>query len=171
MIEAGTPADREACIRLWLDAMAARDGRPAPRGTVERCAAKFAHPVVSFPVARDMADQRGAAADAGELLAGFALVTGPGTGAQTDPPDAAYLAMLAVAPSHQGAGLGSLLLDQATRDARTAGHRALVLHVLASNTAAVRLYTSRGWVAHGPAHAHPLTGDRSQTYTLALGRP
>lgn len=156
MIAAGSADDREACIRLWLDALHARDGHAAPDGTTERCAAKFAKDTVSFRVARD-----------GDALAGFVLATAPGTGAPADPPDAVYLALLAVAPAHQGAGLGAQLLDAATRDARDAGHTALVLHVLASNAAAVRLYTSRGWVARGAAHAHPLSGEASQTYTLA----
>lgn len=157
MIAAGSADDHAACIRLWLDALAARDGHPAVDGTAERCAGKFANDTVSFRVARD-----------GGALAGFVLATVPGTGAPTDPPDAAYLALLAVGPSHQGAGLGARLLDAATRDARDAGHTALVLHVLTSNAAAVRLYTSRGWVARGAAHAHPLSGETSQTYTLAL---
>ncbi|GAB3575852.1 hypothetical protein GCM10027406_08010 [Leifsonia lichenia] len=162
MIAAGRAADRDACIRLWLDAVAERDGRPAPTGTAERCAAKFARATVSFLVARD-----GARDDDGDVT-GFALVTEPGSGAATDPPDAAYLAMLAVAPGAQGAGLGAQLLDAATGDARAAGHTALVLHVLASNAAAVRLYASRGWAQRGPGHAHPLSGELSQTVTVAL---
>lgn len=160
MIAAGDAADREACIRLWLDAVAERDGQPAPAGTAERCAVKFASAPVSFLVAREGEGQ--------DTPAGFVLVTEPGSGAATDPPGAAYLAMLAVAPALQGAGLGAQLLDAATRDARAAGHSELVLHVLTSNTAAVRLYVSRGWAARGPGHAHPLSGELSQTYTVAL---
>ena len=180
MIALGGAADQEACIRLWLDAVAARDGRQAPAGTAERCAAKFAAGTVSFLVVRDSArtgdgdgdgdgdEHRDRHRDDDDVLAGFVLVTEPGTGAATDPGDAAYLAMLAVAPAFQGAGLGARLLDAATEQARAAGHSALVLHVLASNASAVKLYASRGWAARGPGHAHPLSGELSQTYTVAL---
>ena len=154
-IDAGTPGDVELCVALWSAAVEARDGHPAVAGTEERCRTKFGRPHVVFAVARH-----------GTALTGFGLVTAPGSGAVDDPPDAAYLAMLAVAPSAQGTGLGLRLLDALTAGAVAAGHDSLVLHVLKGNRAAVRLYESRGWGAHGEAHEHPLTGEAAQTYLL-----
>jgi ribosomal protein S18 acetylase RimI-like enzyme len=149
----GRSADVDACVALWIAAVEARDEHPAATGTVERCRAKFSKAATSFAVARS---------DDG--IAGFGLVTAPGTGAAGDPADAAYLALLAVSPGAQGRGLGSRLLDVLTAESRAAGHPSLVLHVLAHNRSAVALYESRGWRAQGEPFAHPLSGELSQTY-------
>lgn len=163
MIGPGAAADVESCVALWVAAVAAREGGTAPEGTAERCRAKFAHHPVSFAVARpDEGDER----LGGFGLDGFGLVTAPGNGRSTDPPDAAYLGLLGVAPDAQGRGIGGRLLDHLVSDARDDGQAALVLHVLASNTPAVRLYESRGWRALGEPFAHPLTGAATLTYEL-----
>ncbi|GAA1441408.1 GNAT family N-acetyltransferase [Leifsonia poae] len=153
----GTADDVGACVAVWLSAVEARDGHPAVAGTTERCLAKFERPRVAFVVART----------AGSELAGFGLVTAPGGGAATDPPGAAYLALLAVAPAAARHGIGGAILDALVAGSAAAGHDELVLHVLTDNTAAVGLYTSRGWRAYGDGHAHPLTGAASQTYVLS----
>lgn len=173
MIGAGAAADIDECVALWVTAVAAREGGTAPEGTAERCLAKFSPRPVSFAVAR--ADDGGAGSDGrdgGESdnpIRGFGLVTPPGNGRPTDPPDAAYLGLLAVAPDAQGRGIGARLLDHLVADAREGDQAALVLHVLASNTAAVRLYESRGWRSIGAPFAHPLTGGPTQTYELRFG--
>ena len=151
----GTADDVESCVDLWIAAVEARDGHPAVAGTRDRCLAKFERQHVAFIVARD-----------GEAVAGFGLLTVPASGAVTDPPHAAYLALLAVAADAQGRGIGTAVLDALIADAAAAGHAELVLHVLTGNTAAVHLYTSRGWVPHGDPHEHPLSGEASQTYVL-----
>ncbi|MFF1878372.1 GNAT family N-acetyltransferase [Leifsonia sp. NPDC058230] len=137
--------------------MSARDERSAPEGTGERAREKFERTHVAFAVA-----------DSGPGPAGFALVTVPGSGVPEDPPEAAYLAMVAVSPERQSAGLGSLLLDDVTARARTAGHRMLVLHVLLSNVRAVRLYREHGWHPLGRPAPHSLSGAFSQTYVRRL---
>ena len=157
VLRPGRASDVDECVRLWVRAVAARDGT-APGGTAERARRKFDQPRVAFVVAD--------AGPAGEAVAGFALVTAPGTGSPSDPPDAAYLGMIAVAPERQGGGMGGALLAEATRVAAAAAHPSLVLHVLVSNTGAVRLYESRGWRAHGDATPHPLTGMPTQTFAL-----
>lgn len=157
-IERGAPADLEACVALWLDALEARDGQPPVEGTAERCRSKFDLPRVSWRVLRG--------ADGG--LDGFGLVTGPGTGRAQDPGDAAYLSLLATAPSAQGSGRGSALLEALTDDARAAGHPAVVLHSLADNTPAMGLYASHGWTPMGEPFAHSLTGRPTLTLRRAL---
>ncbi|MGO4535980.1 GNAT family N-acetyltransferase [Leifsonia sp. 2MCAF36] len=146
-LRVGTSLDVDACVQLWIDSVSARDRRPAPASVAERARGKFQHAQVAFAVADD-----------GDDVAGFALVTGPGSGSPLDPPDAAYLAMIAVSPKLQGAGLGSLLLEDVVQGARAAGHRAIVLHVLTSNRRAVALYSSRGWHPLGDASSHPISG-------------
>lgn len=56
---------------------------------------------------------------------------------------------LAVAPRHQGAGVGRLLLEAAVDEARRRGGRRLRLRVLGPNAAARRLYDACGFVVEG----------------------
>ncbi|AMM20487.1 hypothetical protein AX769_10430 [Frondihabitans sp. PAMC 28766] len=157
-IDRGAPADLEACVGLWLVALEARDGFAPSDGTADRCRGKFELPIVSWRVLRG---------DDGEVQ-GFGLVTGPGTGRPQDPADAAYLSLLAVAPAAQGSGRGSALLNALLGDARAAGHPAAVLHALPDNTAAMRLYLSRGWTPVGEEFAHPLFGRPTVTLAITL---
>lgn len=53
---------------------------------------------------------------------------------------------LAVAPEHQGAGLGRRLVEAAKDEASRRGARKLTLRVLARNTSARRLYESCGFL-------------------------
>lgn len=57
-----------------------------------------------------------------------------------------YLQRLAVHPTWQGAGMGRSLVRAATRTARTAGTRAMVLNTQQDNEAAIALYESEGFV-------------------------
>jgi len=107
------------------------------------------------------------AEDSGRLV-GFALATEPASGAQTDPPDAAVLGLLAVSPHAQGDGLGRSLLRATVDGLATRGYRQAVLHVLADNLAAVRLYESEGWRRRGDRFAHPLLQRMSETYVTDL---
>ncbi|WKK71045.1 hypothetical protein Q0F99_15590 [Rathayibacter oskolensis] len=90
LLRPGSDHDVDACVRVWIDALAARDGR-VPAGTEERARAKLAAPRVCFVVA----------GDAG-TVDGVVLVSAPGSGFAEDPPHAAYLSLLAVRPSAQG---------------------------------------------------------------------
>ena len=56
---------------------------------------------------------------------------------------------LAVAPDHQGRGLGRALVQAALDAARERGARKVTLRVLAPNTAARALYESCGFVVEG----------------------
>jgi ribosomal protein S18 acetylase RimI-like enzyme len=56
---------------------------------------------------------------------------------------------LAVAPDHQGRGLGRALVHAALDAARERGARKVTLRVLAPNTAARALYESCGFVVEG----------------------
>ncbi|MEJ3405508.1 GNAT family N-acetyltransferase [Rathayibacter sp. YIM 133350] len=105
--------------------------------------------------------------DAGSID-GFALLAPAGSGMASDPPDAAYLSLLAVHPRAQGRGLGNLLLKEITRDAAAAGYDRLVLHVVADNARARRLYDAGGWTVLGEPFAHPITGRESVTYVRDL---
>lgn len=57
----------------------------------------------------------------------------------------AHLLNLAVAPSHQGQGLGRYLLQRVLADVRALGARTLFLEVRQSNRAAQALYESEGF--------------------------
>ncbi len=56
---------------------------------------------------------------------------------------------LAVAPAHQGRGLGRALVEAALAAARERGARKVTLRVLGPNTAARALYESCGFVVEG----------------------
>jgi ribosomal protein S18 acetylase RimI-like enzyme len=147
--------DVDECVELWIRACAARDGNVAP-GVAERARKKFGRRV-SWQIV----------GNAGRLD-GFALVTAPGSGAPADPTDAAVLGLLAVAPEAQGNGLGRRLLRAATSGLVRLGRRQVVLHVLADNTAAVRLYEGEGWRPLGEPFEHTLLRRMTQTYSLDL---
>lgn len=60
-----------------------------------------------------------------------------------------YLDNIAVFPEYRGLGIGSLLLEELENRARRLGGSFLTLEVRPSNTGAVRLYLSRGYVREG----------------------
>jgi ribosomal protein S18 acetylase RimI-like enzyme len=153
-IRHGIPAEAEACVALWLDAVEARDGY-IYAGLAEHTRAKF-----ETPVAWVVAEHGN--------LAGFALGTPPGSGLASDPPSALVLGLLAVAPAEQGSGTGRQLLTAFTDAAVAAGYRQGVLRVLQENTPAVRLYESQGWIPFGAPFAHAVTGRPVQTYSRDL---
>ncbi len=136
VVRAGTPADIEACIAIWVAACAARDGW-AFDGVADRARPKFDKSIAWL------------IASHGESIHGFVLATGPGSGMRTDPEDAAVVGLLAVAPGQQTRGLGRLLLRAATDRLSRLGYKQAVLHALLNNTLAVPLYESEGWVAVG----------------------
>ena len=109
------------------------------------------------------------ARDAGGTPTGFGLTLSPGTsGYADDPPDAAYVALLAVAPQAQGRGIGGALLDAMTTELADAGVNSAVLHVLETNAAARYLYDSRGWTVSGSPFPHAQSGLSVLTYTTTL---
>ncbi len=63
--------------------------------------------------------------------------------------DEAEIANVAIAPERRGQGLGRRLLDETLNAARLAGVTDAFLEVRTSNTAARRLYASRGFVEVG----------------------
>jgi ribosomal protein S18 acetylase RimI-like enzyme len=64
-------------------------------------------------------------------------------------PDEAHIRMLGVAPSHRGAGIGSLLMDECEARAREAGKTFVTLHTTSRMSAAQAMYASRGY-GRGP---------------------
>ena len=60
-----------------------------------------------------------------------------------------YMRGLAVAPEHQGRGVGRALVEAAVDAARERGARRLTLRVLAENAPARRLYQACGFVVEG----------------------
>jgi [ribosomal protein S18]-alanine N-acetyltransferase len=80
----------------------------------------------------------------GELI-GFAIVEwAKDTGAA-----AAYIQTIEVRPSHHGLGIGSELLRRLEDSAKAAGANTIWLHVDVENSAAIRLYRSRGYARKG----------------------
>lgn len=66
----------------------------------------------------------------------------------TDPGDGALYGMW-VDPGLRGAGVGRALVDAGIAQARAAGRRRLVLHIVSGNDAAGRLYERAGFVRTG----------------------
>jgi ribosomal protein S18 acetylase RimI-like enzyme len=156
VVRSGLPADHEACVALWVAACAARDGWALP-GVAERARPKF-----------DKKCRLVVAERRDSCLAGFALATTAGSGITTDPADAVVLALLAVDPHQQGSGLGRWLLSAITESLTESGFEQIVLHALADNRVAVRLYESTGWASYGPTFEHALLKRPMQTYRHLL---
>ena len=77
---------------------------------------------------------------------GYALVTIHGEDdSHTTGDRFAELQSLAVLPSHRGAGIGTRLLHEVYREVRSFGIEEMVIGVLATNEAALRLYEREGF--------------------------
>jgi ribosomal protein S18 acetylase RimI-like enzyme len=172
-VAAADAAIDAACIDLWVAAVAARDGRTEDPAVRVRAAAKFAAERVALVVAPGLT----APGDHDGGIRGFALVTAPGTGGTGDtsgtgtsgaaePADAAYISLLAVAPSAQGSGLGRALLVAAVDAARQAGHEHCTLHAIEDNAPAVRLYRSAGFRPVGEPFPHALSRRPTRTFVV-----
>lgn len=158
VVRAACEDETGACIDLWTTAVATRDGVQESDAVRDRARAKFAARRVALVVAAD---------DGG--LAGFALVTAPGTGSSDDPADAAYLSLLAVDPRAQGHGLGRSLLRAAVSRAEHAGHHRCLLHALEDNAPALRLYRSAGFRPLGAVFPHALSGRPTRAWIADAG--
>lgn len=154
VVRPASPEQVAACIDLWCAAVAARDGAPEHPAVRARAVEKFAAERVALLVAGPVDG----------AIDGFVLVTAPGTGRPTDPEDAAYLSLLAVRPDLHARGVGRALLTGAVQTARQAGCPRVVLHVLADNVRAVRLYEAAGFTPTGHAFPHAVTGVSTRTY-------
>ena len=153
----GTQTDAASCVSLWVLACAARDG-VAVAGVAERARPKF-----------DRAECWIVAAEPATDILGFVLATKPRSGLPADPTDAPVVGLLAVAPEAQGRGLGGALLTAAAAELARRGHEHAVLHVLAGNSSAIRLYARNGWKPLGEPFPHALLKQPTQTYVLDLG--
>jgi ribosomal protein S18 acetylase RimI-like enzyme len=156
-VEHAAEEDLDACVDLWWRAVHDREGSTPPADTRDRCRGKLVGPRVSWRVVRD-----------GQRVAAFGHLAPPGTGNADDPPDAAYLGLVAVDPSDQGRGLGTAVIATLLEDARAAGLEQAVLHVRVGNTRAVGLYERSGWVARGEPFPHQSNGRLTQTFVLDL---
>lgn len=72
-----------------------------------------------------------------------------GYGGLCDYPDEAWVQTMAVAPSHQGRGLGAQLLAELLAEADRRGQRVVSLEVRADNAPAQRLYARHGFTRTG----------------------
>ena len=103
-------------------------------------------------------------ATVGDAVAGFVMVT-------SDEVEQVY-----VDADHRGAGIADLLLAEAERQIRAAGHDSAWLAVVAGNHRARAFYERQGWVddgpfdypAHGPDGPIPVPSHR---YRRPLGPP
>ncbi len=75
-------------------------------------------------------------------------------GGATDPADGSLFGMW-VDPGFRRTGVGRALVVAVVSQARAAGKRRVVLHVVADNTAARRLYEREGFVATGQSVPYP----------------
>jgi ribosomal protein S18 acetylase RimI-like enzyme len=81
-------------------------------------------------------------ADSDDVPVGYVKLRPP-TVPRSD--DGLSISGIAVRPDHQRQGLGGRLLEEAIDEARGRGTRRLILHVLGTNAAAIRLYESHGF--------------------------
>jgi ribosomal protein S18 acetylase RimI-like enzyme len=132
----GEPDAINVCVNIWAAACRMRDGRETV-GLAEEARARFDDGVVWIVSER------------GNRLAGFVLCTVPGPEQPTDPPNAPAVSMLAVAPGHQGLGVGGGLLRQAVAALADQGYFQAVLHVFTDNHDAVGLCERGGWQRTG----------------------
>jgi peptide alpha-N-acetyltransferase len=70
-----------------------------------------------------------------------------------------YIAMLAVAESSRGRGLGSQLVERAVDSMRVAGADEVVLETEENNTASLRLYDKLGFVRMKHLYRYYLNGN------------
>ncbi|MDP4333274.1 GNAT family N-acetyltransferase [Curtobacterium sp. A7_M15] len=165
VVRAAVGDEVAACVDLWVRAVAVRDGLPESEAVRERARSKFDVPRVALLVASSGPDRTSVDRSAGTTgVAGFALVTAPGTGRDGDPEDAAYLSLLAVDPRAQGHGLGRSLLRAAVAEAGAAGHGRSLLHALDDNAPALRLYRSAGFRPVGDPFPHALNGQPTRVW-------
>lgn len=130
--------DNDACVQLWLDALAARDGTVNAAAVGARAHGKFTGKIIRFAIL-------------GRAVDGFALTLDHGQGT-------ASLEMLAVSPQPSVRGRGRALLEDAMLHAGNAGCSRFELLVRAGNSKAMGLYASAGLQQEGPAQPHPLGG-------------
>jgi ribosomal-protein-alanine N-acetyltransferase len=71
-----------------------------------------------------------------------------------DYPDEAFVQTMAVAPAHQGRGLGATLLLDLLDEAARRGQRTTLLEVRADNAVAQRLYERHGFKKTGVRHGY-----------------
>jgi ribosomal protein S18 acetylase RimI-like enzyme len=68
--------------------------------------------------------------------------------------EAAVIHILAVSPDTQGKGIGSEMIREAIRLAKTCGMKAIRLDALASNTPAHKIYKTLGFEYRGKQHLY-----------------
>ena len=73
---------------------------------------------------------------------------------QVEDNEAAVIHILAVSPDAQGKGIGSEMIREAIRLARTNGMKAIRLDALASNTPAHKIYKTLGFEYRGKQHLY-----------------
>lgn len=88
--------------------------------------------------------------------------------ATSSAPSRAELGLFAVAPSQQGRGLGSRLLEAQTEALRDAGTEVLMIRVLQSRPELHAWYERRGFVRTGQSVPFPLTVDQLYVPGLAM---
>ena len=89
-----------------------------------------------------------AAAQAGGAPIGYSLLTAPDLPIAPEPGDIELKRIYALFPTH-GTGLGPALMARAIDDARSAGHRRLLLGVYGGNRRAQRFYEKQGFAVAG----------------------
>jgi ribosomal-protein-alanine N-acetyltransferase len=84
--------------------------------------------------------------------------------------DEIHVLNLAVHPQYRGRGIGSVLLDEAMREARAEGAEAVTLEVRRSNVAARRLYAAFGFEEVGVRRNYYGRGEDALIMRLVLPR-
>jgi GNAT superfamily N-acetyltransferase len=104
----------------------------------------------------------------GELLGTVTLMLEPSPLTEIATADEGEFRMLAVAPSAQGRGAGTALVQACAAAARARGHRALVCSSQDRMVAAHRIYSRLGFVRDPARDWSPVPGVRLLAFALAL---
>ena len=135
------PEEHEAIGQLTVEAYAALAGDEDVLGDYEHELRDVANRASDCDVLVAVGDHQ-------ELLGAVTYVPGPGTAlSEFADPDAAGIRMLAVAPDHQGAGVGRALTKACISRARGDGRSKIVLHSTDLMKVARAMYEKLGFVA------------------------
>lgn len=145
VVDAGRAAELQ---RVWADASAHRQGRPAPH-SIDTEDLRRLHDRLSQPRVVAVAG----ITSVGVVSCGFGepLLTEGGLQAT----DSAHVSLISVKPEHWGLGYGRQTLDFLEAALGQAGYTSAQLHVLETNTRARALYERNGWSLVRLGDPHP----------------
>ena len=157
---AGTPADVEPAVRVFVAGEEARRGAPVAQEERAAIAERLRDGGAWLLLARDATSVVGVAA-------GFDARTDDGRGEDVVP-GLAHLSLVFVDPARWGQGIGGAVLDAAIGEAARRGYERIQLWTHEDNERAHRLYVSRGFAHSGRTKVDDRGGGTIGLWSRAL---